>query len=113
MVEPKTRYYRDIEVKMSDAQIVIANYDQEKIKEIVVFEDGEIKVLFWKGCSEKIIVTFGDLVSLADGTKYFADTPLKKLGLSTFRLYGQERKLVSKAKHSLGIKKSISNFGAF
>jgi hypothetical protein len=63
MVEPKTRYYRDMEVKMSDAQIVIANHDQEKIKEIVVFEDGEIKVLFWKGCSEKIIVTFGDLIS--------------------------------------------------
>ena len=51
-------------------------------KETVIYEDEQIRVLFWKGSSDKVVITFGDLISLAKETRYFADTPLKKLGLS-------------------------------
>lgn len=68
---------------MSDATSENPSKEQEEKKEVVIYEDDEIKVLFWEGHSEKIITTFGDLISLANETRYFADTPLKKLGLST------------------------------
>ena len=56
---------------------------QEETNNIVIYEDEEIKVVFWDGNAEKIIITFGDIGSLANETRYFSDTPLKKLGLST------------------------------
>ena len=48
-------------------------------KETVIYEDEQIRVLFWKGSSDRVVITFGDLISLAKDTRYFADTPLKKL----------------------------------
>ena len=46
-------------------------------KETVIYEDEQIRVLFWKGSSDRVVITFGDLISLAKETRYFADTPLK------------------------------------
>lgn len=52
-------------------------------KETIIYEDEQIRVLFWKCRSDRVVITFGDLITLAKETRYFADTPLKKLGLST------------------------------
>ncbi len=49
---------------------------------IVIYEDEEIKVVFCPGRSDFAVITFGDMVSLADGVRFFADTPLKKLGFT-------------------------------
>lgn len=48
----------------------------------ILFEDEEIKVLWHPGESEFLIVTFGDLVTLANKDRFFADAPVKKLALN-------------------------------
>lgn len=47
-----------------------------------IYEDEEIKVLWHKGSSGVLLITFGGLLSLANGDSFFADAPVKKLGLS-------------------------------
>lgn len=49
---------------------------------VTVYEDDEIKVLWHEGNSEFLLVTFGDLVTLVKDDKFFADKPLKKLGIN-------------------------------
>lgn len=49
---------------------------------VTVYEDDEIKVLWYEGNSEFLLVTFGDLVTLVKDDKFFADKPIKKLGIN-------------------------------
>lgn|GEM_PF-958710 len=50
---------------------------------IVIYEDEHVKLMFWKGSSIQLLVTFGDLVTLADGDRFYAETPAKKSGYTT------------------------------
>ncbi|MBF8765323.1 hypothetical protein IR009_08805 [Pseudomonas putida] len=51
-------------------------------KENCIYEDDEIEVFYHTGKSRYLLFTFGDLVTLADGKRFSADVPVKKLGLS-------------------------------
>ncbi|MBD8496257.1 hypothetical protein [Pseudomonas syringae] len=58
----------------------IINPSDENID--ILFENEDIKVLWHKGISNFLLITFGDLVTLAQGNNFFADTPVKKLGIN-------------------------------
>ena len=47
-----------------------------------LYEDKYIKVLSQAGDSDFLVVTFGDLVTLANGDRYSADVPIKKLRIN-------------------------------
>lgn len=79
-------------------------------KEVVIYEDEQIKVLFWSGNSERIVVTFGDLISLAKETRYFADTPLKKLGLSSIGFMAKRGNWFPQQSMHLAAKKSPADY---
>ena len=76
-------------------------------KEVVIYEDKQIKVLFWRGNSDRIVVTFGDLISLAKETRYFADTPLKKLGLSSIGFMAKRGNWFPQQSMHLAAKKAL------
>lgn len=60
----------EINVTMSDAEPT------------VIFEDNEIVVFWRRGQSDYLFVSFGDLISLAAGSKFYADAAVRKLDLS-------------------------------
>lgn len=47
-----------------------------------LFEDEEIKVLWHRGTSDFLLITFGDMVTLAQGDRFFADAPVKRLAIN-------------------------------
>ena len=49
----------------------------------IIFEDEELRVIWTPRGSECLIITFGDLMHLANGMDYFAKVPLDKLGYSS------------------------------
>ena len=48
----------------------------------IIFEDDAIRVIWQPGQSDHLVVAFGNLQMLADGTRFFADAPLRALGVS-------------------------------
>ncbi|MBF8765971.1 hypothetical protein IR009_12130 [Pseudomonas putida] len=48
----------------------------------VVYEDDFVRVICKAGQSDFMLVTFGNLINLADGMRFFGDTPAEKLNLS-------------------------------
>jgi hypothetical protein len=48
----------------------------------ILYDDDDIRVLYHPGFSAYALITFGDLLTEPDGTKFFADAPVKKLGLT-------------------------------
>ncbi|SFU86033.1 hypothetical protein SAMN02799631_02761 [Methylobacterium sp. 174MFSha1.1] len=48
----------------------------------IIYDDEEIRVIWAPGKSDVLAITFGDLISPASGHNFFADTPLRKLGIS-------------------------------
>lgn len=48
----------------------------------VLYEDEKIIVIRQSGHSKELLVTFGDLTFLANGTRFFADKPARKLGFN-------------------------------
>lgn len=48
----------------------------------IIYDDEEIRVIWSPGRSDFLAITFGDLISPASGHDFFADTPLRKLGIS-------------------------------
>jgi hypothetical protein len=51
--------------------------------QIVLYDDEEIRVIWSPGSSDFVMVTFGDLITLARDDRFFADVPLKKSGIPT------------------------------
>lgn len=48
----------------------------------IIFEDDAIRVIWQPGQSDHLVVAFGNLQMLANGTHFFADAPLRALGVS-------------------------------
>ncbi len=48
----------------------------------ILYEDDEVRVIWSPGADDIVLVTFGDLVNLAKGLEFFAEKPLKKLGIA-------------------------------
>gem|GEM_PF-4051597 len=48
----------------------------------IVYDDDFIRVVWQPGHSSFMLVTFGNLINLADGVKFFGDAPAQKLGFS-------------------------------
>lgn len=48
----------------------------------MIYDDAEIRVLWHPGQSDYALITFGDLVTLADGLRFFADAPVQKSGIT-------------------------------
>jgi hypothetical protein len=48
----------------------------------MIYDDAEIRVLWHPGRTDYALITFGDLVTLADGLRFFADTPVEKTGIT-------------------------------
>ena len=48
----------------------------------IVYEDDDVRVIFHRGKSEFILVTFGDLCGFAEGQKFFAEAPVRKSEIS-------------------------------
>ncbi len=48
----------------------------------IVFEDAHLRVMFQPGGSDMLLLSFGDAVILADGTKFFAEPVVRKFGLN-------------------------------
>lgn len=48
----------------------------------VVYEDDFVRVIYKAGQSNFILVTFGNLINLADGMRFFGDVPAQKLNMS-------------------------------
>ena len=49
----------------------------------IIYDDAELRVIWTAGSSKYAVISFGDLITRAEGTKYFADTPLKKSGITS------------------------------
>ncbi len=49
---------------------------------VVMYEDDSIIAIYQKGKSAYLLVTFGDLIALANGTRFYADNPVTKLDIS-------------------------------
>lgn len=47
----------------------------------IIFEDDAIRVIWRPGPADHVMVTFAGLLKLANGRRFFADTPLRKLGI--------------------------------
>jgi hypothetical protein len=48
----------------------------------VIYDDAEIRVVCHPGQTDFVVITFGDLYTLAKDNRFFADTPLAKLGIT-------------------------------
>jgi hypothetical protein len=48
----------------------------------IIYDDDDIRVLYHPGASSYVLITFGDLLTVPDGTKFFAEGPVRKLGLT-------------------------------
>lgn len=48
----------------------------------ILYEDDNIISLWHPGRSTELLITFGDLITLAEGMRFFAETPVKKLNLN-------------------------------
>lgn len=47
----------------------------------IIYDDDEIRVIWTPGQGQAAMITFGDAISFADGVKFFAEKPLKKLDM--------------------------------
>lgn len=56
--------------------------EDEQAQATSIYEDEEVKVIFQPGESNFLLITFGDLLSLANGNNFFAEAPSKKLRLN-------------------------------
>jgi hypothetical protein len=50
--------------------------------ERIIYDDEMIQVIWHAGNSDFVLITFGDLTMMANGTRFFADAPVKRLGIS-------------------------------
>ena len=48
----------------------------------IVYDDDEIRVIWQNGSTDFLLMTFGDLITPANGHRYFADTPARKAGIT-------------------------------
>jgi hypothetical protein len=48
----------------------------------IVYDDEELRVIYQPGHSDFLLVTFGDLISLASEDQFYADRPVTKMGLT-------------------------------
>lgn len=48
----------------------------------VVYEDDHLVAVWHPGSTDHLLVTFGDMVGLANGTRFFADGPVRKARIS-------------------------------
>jgi hypothetical protein len=48
----------------------------------IIYDDDDIRVLYHPGASSYVLITFGDLLTVPDGAKFFAEAPVRKLGLT-------------------------------
>lgn len=46
----------------------------------IIYDDASVRVIWQPGNSEFMLVTFGNLINLANGIHFFGDVPAKKLG---------------------------------
>jgi hypothetical protein len=48
----------------------------------IVYDDDEIRVIWSPGSSDFVLITLGDMITLSDGQRFFADVPVRKLGIA-------------------------------
>ncbi len=48
----------------------------------IVYEDDEIRLVWQPGRTGYVLITFSDLVTPADGDRFYADTPVRKAGIT-------------------------------
>jgi hypothetical protein len=48
----------------------------------LIYEDDHIVVVWHAGHSPELLITFGDLITLAEGRHFYGETPIRKLGLN-------------------------------
>ena len=53
---------------------------------LIVFDDNELRAVWHQGTSDFLLVTFGDLISLADGSRFWADKAVRRLDLTCLGL---------------------------
>ncbi|MFT4020871.1 MAG: hypothetical protein QM666_05060 [Acinetobacter sp.] len=56
----------------------------------ICFEDDYIRVIYKKCNSSKLVLTFTNMVNLAKGLNFYAETPLEKLGLSAISFMAKQ-----------------------
>lgn len=56
----------------------------------IIFEDAAIRVIYQPGMSDHLVIAFGNLEELADGTRFFADKPLKTLGFAAIGIMAKQ-----------------------
>jgi hypothetical protein len=49
----------------------------------MIYDDNEIRVIWQKGSTDRLLITFGDLTTPANGHHYFGDTSARKAGIAT------------------------------
>jgi hypothetical protein len=59
-------------------------------KHVVIFEDSNISVIFHRGSSDYLLITFGDLINLANDDHFYAENPAKKLSISCLGFMAKE-----------------------
>ena len=52
----------------------------------ILYEDDQLRAIWCAGESDFLLVTFSDLISRAEGDRFFADTPVTKSGISCLGL---------------------------
>ncbi len=58
---------------------------------VLAFEDAHLRVIFKPGYSDWLLITFGDAATLADGTRFFADSVAQKLDLTCLGFMALEK----------------------
>ncbi len=52
----------------------------------ILYEDDQLRAIWCAGDSDFVLITFSDLISRAEGDRFFADTPVAKSGISCLGL---------------------------
>jgi len=64
---------------MPEEQTAAPSADQRQI----IYEDADIRVIWHPGQTDYVMISFGDLNTLADGLRFFADGPADKADIAT------------------------------
>ena len=65
-------------IVLQDSKVTV----EDNASPTVVYDDDHIRVIWAPGRSSYVLVTFSPMTSLVDGSRFFCDVPVQKLGVN-------------------------------
>jgi len=79
----------------------------------ILFDDAHMRVLFCPGGSDWLLITFGDALTLADGTRFYAQAIVEKQGLNCLGFMAKEANWYPRASMIAAMPEIAYTLGAF